>query len=136
MLVRHTAALLERDPGPVTSPSEPPADRTGEAGHPQRFVPIKPGGRRRAPIGYDPNGYFVITLDRAAGQIVVHHYQTDNTPGHQMHGHAAEPVLAGLLREDLITQLSHAGYLGAELAKAESALRLGLRYEQDRPLRA
>jgi hypothetical protein len=37
----------------------------------------------------------------------------------------------------LISQLSHAGYLGAELAKAESALRLGLGiyYEQDRPLR-
>jgi hypothetical protein len=29
-----------------------------------------------------------------------------------------------------------AGYLGAELAKAETAMRLGLRYEQDRPLRA
>ena len=26
-------------------------------------------------------------------------------------------------------------YLGAELAKAETALRLGLRYEQDQPLR-
>src|SRR5262249_32922099 len=37
---------------------------------------------------------------------------------------------------DLVTQLDHAGYLGAELAKAETALRLGLRYVQDRPLRA
>jgi hypothetical protein len=28
-----------------------------------------------------------------------------------------------------------AAYLGGELAKAEAALRLGLRYEQDQPLR-
>jgi tetrahydromethanopterin S-methyltransferase subunit A len=40
----------------------------------------------------------------------------------------------GLLRERLISKLSHAAYLGSELTKAESALRLGLRYEQDKPL--
>jgi hypothetical protein len=44
-------------------------------------------------------------------------------------------MLLGLLREGLITQLSHAGYLGEELAKAEAALRFDLRYDQDRPLR-
>lgn len=46
-------------------------------------------------------------------------------------------MLLGLLREGLVSQLSHAGYLGAELAKAEAALRLGssVRYEQDRALR-
>jgi tetrahydromethanopterin S-methyltransferase subunit A len=44
-------------------------------------------------------------------------------------------MFLGLLREDLVSQLSHAGYLGAELAKAEAALCLGLCYEQDQPLR-
>ncbi len=34
-------------------------------------------------------------------------------------------MVLGLIRENLISQLSHAGYLGAELAKAEAALRLG-----------
>src|SRR5207245_2601021 len=45
--------------------------------------------------------------------------------------------LLGLIREGLVSQLSHAEYLGGELAKAEAALRLGVRvrYEQDRPLR-
>ena len=41
----------------------------------------------------------------------------------------------GLVREGLVSQLSHAGYLGEELAKAEAALRLELRYAQDRPLK-
>src|SRR5438093_12368368 len=44
-------------------------------------------------------------------------------------------MLVGLLRDGLVTQLSHAGYLGEELAKAQTALQFGLRYDQDRPLR-
>ena len=44
-------------------------------------------------------------------------------------------MLLGLVREGLVTQLSHAGYLGEELAKAQTALQFGLRYDQDRPLR-
>ena len=67
--------------------------------------------------------------------IIVRHYLPDNTPAHIMRGRNSEAVLLGLLREDLISQMSHAGYLGAELIKAETALRLGLHYEQDQPLR-
>ena len=44
-------------------------------------------------------------------------------------------MLLGLLRDGLVTQLSHAGYLGEELAKAQTALQFGLRYDQDRLLR-
>ena len=101
-----------------------------------RFLSISPGGQRE-PLIYDPRGYFVITLDRAAGHIVLRHYLPDHTPAHEMHGRSAESMLLGLLREGLVSQLSHAGYLGAELARAESALRLGssIRYEQDRVLR-
>ena len=33
-----------------------------------------------------------------------------------------------------MTLLAHAAYLGRELAKAETALALGLEYDQDRPL--
>lgn len=43
-------------------------------------------------------------------------------------------MLLGLLRDGLVTQLSHAGYLGEELAKAQTALKFGFRYDQDRPL--
>ena len=100
------------------------------------FAPIKSGGQRE-PLIYDPKGYFVITLDRSANQIVVRHYLPDHTPAHEMRGRTAESMLLGLIREGLISQLSHAGYLGGELAKAEATLRLGVRvrYEQDRPLR-
>src|SRR5690349_18638934 len=100
----------------------------------ERFTAIRPGGVRE-PLQYDPKGYFVITLDRAAEQIVLRHYLPDHTPAHEMRGRSAGPMLLGLLREELVSQLSHAGYLGEELAKAQAALSLGLRYDQDRPLR-
>ena len=96
------------------------------------FVSLRPGGHRQSLI-YDPKGFYVITLDQK--EIVVRHYAPDNTPAHEMRGHSAEAILLGLLREDLISHLTHAGYIGYELAKAETAVRLGLDYEQDQPLR-
>lgn len=98
------------------------------------FKKLMPGGKRK-PLSYDPNGFFVVTLDREADEIVVKHYLPDNTPAHEMRGRRAESILLGLLREELISQMSHAGYLGLELGKAETALRLGLPYEQDHPIR-
>lgn len=100
----------------------------------KQFRKIRPGGRRGTPT-YDPNGFFVITLDREAGEIVLQHYLTDNTPAHEMRGRRADAMIRGLVREGLVSQLSHAGYLGIELAKAETALRLGLEYAQDHPVK-
>ncbi len=100
----------------------------------EKFTPIRPGGTRE-PLQYDPKGYFVITLDRQQEQILMRHYLPDHTPAHEMRGHSAGPMLLGLLREGLVAQLSHAGYLGEELAKAEVALRFDVRYNQDRPLK-
>jgi tetrahydromethanopterin S-methyltransferase subunit A len=104
-----------------------------EASSPPAFKRIAAGGKRE-PVGYDPNGFFIITLDAAAGEIVCRHYTVDHAPAHEVRSRSAERVWLALLREDLISKLSHAAYLGAELAKAESALRLGLRYEQDKPV--
>ena len=100
----------------------------------EEFVPIRPGGQRE-PLIYDPKGYFVITIEPQQKEIILRHYLPDHTPAHEMRGRGATSMLLGLLRDGLVTQLSHAGYLGEELAKAQSALQFGLRYDQDRPLR-
>jgi len=135
VIAAQVAGLLARNPGPFAAAlAAADAGAPANGGAEVRFVPIRPGGQR-APLVYDPKGFFVISLDRAARQIVLRHYRRDNTPAHEMRGHAAEAMLLGLLREDLVSQMSHAGYLGGELAKAEAALRLGLQYEQDQPLR-
>jgi tetrahydromethanopterin S-methyltransferase subunit A len=135
-LVMQVKDLVEQSPGPFQEEPQSVFPVARVDLEPERFVEIRPGGRRE-PLSYDSKGYFVVSIDRAEGLIIVHHYLPDHTPAHVMRGRTAESVLLGLLREDLLSQLSHAGYLGAELAKAESALHLGItvHYEQDRPLR-
>jgi tetrahydromethanopterin S-methyltransferase subunit A len=99
-----------------------------------RFVEIEPGGKRE-PLAYDPKGHFVITVARDERLIVARHYTQSMAPAHIMRGRSGEGMVLGLIREGLVTQLSHAAYLGAEFAKAEAALRLHLEFEQDQPLR-
>jgi tetrahydromethanopterin S-methyltransferase subunit A len=136
-LRERVASLAARNPGRLAVTLQEGDAAASAASSSPTFTPLQPGGQRE-PLIYDPKGYFVISLNRAAGQIVLRHYLPDHTPAHEMRGRGAETMLLGLLREGLVSQLSHAGYLGGELAKAESALRLGTRvhYEQDRPLRS
>jgi tetrahydromethanopterin S-methyltransferase subunit A len=129
-LAEGIRGLVARNPGRFVGGEELDEMATFD----ERFVAIRPGGQRE-PLQYDPKGYFVITLDRDEEQIVLRHYLPDHTPAHEMRGRVAGSMLLGLLREGLVTQLSHAGYLGEELAKAQAGLLLGLRYDQDRPLR-
>ena len=130
------SGLTARSPGRFESTQQEDSGPPITSDLSTSFTPIRPGGQRE-PLIYDPKGYFVITLNRSEGQIILRHYLPDHTPVHEMRGRTAESMLLGLIREGLISQLSHAGYLGSELAKAEAALRLGygVRYEQDRPLR-
>ena len=122
-------SLADRNPGVF---------KTGQGGSSlekrEEFESIRPGGQRE-PLIYDPKGYFVISIEPEAGEIVLRHYLPDHTPAHEMRGRGATSMLLGLLRDGLVTQLSHAGYLGEELAKAQTALQFGMRYDQDRPLR-
>lgn len=99
------------------------------------FKTLETGGHRE-PLAYDLKGFFVINLDELSGEIVCRHYKHDNTPAHELRARSAERIVLALVREGLISQISHAGYIGAELAKAETALQLGLLYEQDKRLRA
>src|SRR5712664_4958561 len=130
LLQERIKSLTVRNPGMfVTDKTKAAPSRNQE-----EFVSIRPGGQRE-PLIYDPKGYFVITIEPEPKEILLRHYLPDHTPAHEMRGRGATSMLLGLLRDGLVTQLSHAGYLGEELAKAQSALQFGLRYDQDRPLR-
>ncbi|MCD6300824.1 MAG: hypothetical protein J7L82_01995 [Staphylothermus sp.] len=49
-------------------------------------------------------------------------------------GKSEESIREIILREKLVSSMSHAFYLGKELGKAEEALRIGKNYEQEKPL--
>ena len=130
VLQDRVKSLSDRNPGVFVMEQK----EANMARRQEEFVPIRPGGQRE-PLIYDPKGYFVITIEPEQGEILLRHYLPDHTPAHEMRGRGATSMLLGLLRAGLVTQLSHAGYLGEELAKAQTALQFGLRYDQDRPLR-
>ncbi|HLI27872.1 MAG TPA: DUF4346 domain-containing protein [Chloroflexota bacterium] len=81
----------------------------------------------------DPLGNFLVAV--AEGQIVVAHATALSGPtGHRFVGRTAAELYRAILAAGLVSRLDHAAYLGAELARAEVALRLGLPYRQDQPL--
>jgi tetrahydromethanopterin S-methyltransferase subunit A len=82
-------------------------------------------------VKLDKAGYFVIVPLRAKGSITVEHYAYDNTLLRRIEGATARAICATLLAHGWVTELSHAAYLGRELAKAELALSSGFPYVQD-----
>jgi len=74
----------------------------------------------------DPAGSFRIGV--AMGKIVVRHDAVT------LVGESARDLLWEIVDRGLVTRLDHAGYLGRELERAETALRLGRSYSQDEPL--
>ena len=106
------------------SPGEAPAfrpERTVEriAGYlPPRMVP-------------DPEGYFVVYVDRARHLLTLEHYGKDGVLHTLIEGKSAAELYVPAVEKGLLSRLDHAAYLGRELARAESALGSGSRYVQD-----
>lgn len=81
----------------------------------------------------DPKGYYVIevTVD---GFIAATRHAPDGTAVFVYSGKTAKEVYRQIALADGISDLYHALDIGAELQKAEVALKAALRYEQDVPL--
>jgi dihydropteroate synthase-like protein len=88
------------------------------------------------PATLDPQGVFKIMVDRNAKKIVALHFATPEVdkPNKIIKGKTAEAVYVKIVEIGLVTRLDHAAYLGSELAKAETALKTGKGYIQDRAL--
>ncbi len=90
----------------------------------------------------DPKGFFVIFIDKSRKEIVVEFYENvskgkdskKTDTGKLMAtvcGRNAEALCHTIVRENLVSRMEHAAYLGREIQKAEIALLSGLNYEQD-----
>jgi tetrahydromethanopterin S-methyltransferase subunit A len=84
---------------------------------------------------FDPQGFFLIQVDRGRRLVVLEHYDQDRRLRHRIEGGSAVALSQTAIRLGLVSLLTHAAYLGRELAQAELALRVGIDYQQDSPLR-
>ncbi len=90
---------------------------------------IRPDTSKDVPL--DRAGYFVIlpVVDRSV--INVEHYGYDNKLLHTLEGTNPRSIYLEIIRQGWVSELSHAAYLGKELAKAALALEYGFKYVQD-----
>ncbi|GBD92853.1 tetrahydromethanopterin S-methyltransferase subunit A [bacterium BMS3Abin05] len=82
-------------------------------------------------IRMDRAGYFVILPQPEKGIITVEHYSYDNRLLKLIEGRDARSLYWTIIENRWVTRLSHAAYLGKELAKAELSIKLGFKYVQD-----
>lgn len=124
------ARVLAEKPAPPRGGASAPADAVTGA-------PVERVVASRDPASawtYDPVGYFLVLVDRGRGVLRLEQHSQENRLVRVVEGTGAEEICHTVVRLGAVTLLAHAAYLGRELAKAETALRLGLDYEQDRPL--
>jgi thymidylate synthase len=73
-------------------------------------------------LRFDPNGEFTLTVDKNAREIVVQHSYKGSRIS-EYRGESAEAIEQQLARDVAISEISHALYIGRELAKKEFELR-------------
>jgi tetrahydromethanopterin S-methyltransferase subunit A len=99
----HIERCRTRDPGPAANTFSESGVMTVRAPEPKRLIP-------------DPSGFFVVYPDAEHQLLMVEHYTTGGVLDAIIEGHTS----------------AHAAYLGRELARAESSLKTGEVYVQDR----
>jgi len=82
----------------------------------------------------DPIGYFLIKINEDKTQIEAGFCKSQNKIEKIVVGKTATEVFNTIIKEKLISTLQHAADLGAELQKAEIALKQNIEYIQDDPL--
>lgn len=79
----------------------------------------------------DKAGYFVFIPLADRKVIVVEHYAYDHRLLRVIEGASVRAIYSTIIANGWVTELSHAAYVGKELAKAELSMAYGFRYVQD-----
>lgn len=82
-------------------------------------------------VKLDKAGYFVIIPSKDGRNILVEHYSYDNKLLRKIEGKNSRDIYFTIVNNNWITELSHAAYLGKELARAELSIKKKFKYVQD-----
>ncbi len=82
----------------------------------------------------DPKGYCLIRINRKTNTIEVGIANYKHIIIKRITGKYAAEIYHTIIKNNLITKLEHAAYLGKELYKAELALKYNIPYQQEFPL--
>ena len=76
-------------------------------------------------------GSFKIELDRKNKQIIAIYFDRRKTPKLIIKGSSPKEIYETALEHNLVKKIDHSAYFGRELQKAEIALKIGKKYNQD-----
>ena len=83
----------------------------------------------------DPKGYFKIMIDRKEKKIVAIHFRNkEEMPDFILKSVEPTNIFQYILKNEKISTMEHAYYIGKELSKAKIALNIGKSYVQESPL--
>lgn len=82
-------------------------------------------------VKLDKAGYFVIIPSKKDGNILVEHYSYDNKLLRKIESKNSRDIYFTIIENNWVTELSHAAYLGKELARAEISIKKGFKFVQD-----
>jgi tetrahydromethanopterin S-methyltransferase subunit A len=82
-------------------------------------------------IKLDKAGYFVILPLKKTAIILVEHYSYDNKLMRKIEGKTGRDIYFTIINNKWVSELTHAAYLGKELARAELSIKKGLKFVQD-----
>ncbi len=82
-------------------------------------------------IKLDKAGYFVIVPSKKNGSLLVEHYSNDNKFLRKIEGKNSRDIYLTIVKNQWVSDLGHAAYLGKELARAEMSIKKGFKFVQD-----
>jgi tetrahydromethanopterin S-methyltransferase subunit A len=136
----HKPAAISQPLIPVIKPAVPSACGCGDVcideGNGSGQKPSKATARIRAKkhgknVRLDKAGYFVILPSKKNGTILVEHYSYENKLLRKIEGKTGRDIYFTIIDNKWVSELSHAAYLGKELARAELSLKKGFKFVQD-----
>ena len=99
---------------------------------PSAAVPtVRAKKQSKESVKLDRAGYFVIITSTKNKNILVEHYSYDNRMLRKIEGTNGRDIYFTIINNNWVTELSHAAYLGKELARAEMSIKKGIRFVQD-----
>ena len=127
---RHVAARCELEIGPLTvishslgiDPSSPHFQLARGLSERWRRDDDRDQETGKHSLREDPNGYFVVSVDEQAGRIVAEH-RFGGMPIKRYSGERADALANEIGGDMAVSLVSHALWLGRELARNEAILR-------------
>lgn len=106
------------------------AAQVSTAGHTSDVQRLIVKGKSKS-VKLDRAGYFVILPDRKKKNILVEHYSYENRLLRKIEGKKSRDIYMEIVQNKWVTELTHAAYLGKELARAELSIEKGFKFVQD-----